>query len=281
MCLIGLALDAHPRHALVIAANRDEYFDRLALPLDWWRPGGDAPDVLSGRDLTSGGTWLGLARSGRVGALTNVRDPARLRADAPSRGTMVPAWLSTTVPAGQIWPSFTSRGCNPFNLIGGDLANDAWWWGDDRSVAPRNLGPGVYGLSNAALDTPWPKVSRLKHAMRSALQASTDVDGLTDRMLAALADAGGAPDEELPDTGIGLERERWLAPAFIRTPDGRYGTRCSTIVVGERDATGWRLRVTERTFATNRSAAGERRFEVRWRAGDAAALRQLDGVVRA
>lgn len=281
MCLIGLALGAHPRHALVIAANRDEVFDRPTLPLDWWQPGGDASDVLSGRDLTSGGTWLGLARSGRVGMLTNVRDPARVRPDAPSRGTLVPAWLSATVPAEEAWPSFTSLGCNPFNLITGDLANDAWCWGDDRSTAPRNLGPGVYALSNAELDTPWPKVSRLKQAMRSAMQASTDVGALTERLLAALADPGGAPDEELPDTGIGLERERWLAPAFIRTPDGRYGTRCSTIVVGERDASGWRMRVTERTYTTGHSVAGERCFEFRWHPTDAVPLGKADGRVRA
>jgi uncharacterized protein with NRDE domain len=265
LCLIGLALDAHPAYALVIAANRDEYFERPAAPLDWWHPVQDERRVLSGRDLSAGGTWLGVAPNGRVAALTNVRDPARHRPGAPSRGALVPEWLLNSTAAETLWPRMAARECNPFNLLGGDLASGRWWWADDRSRSPRALGRGLYGLSNAALDVPWPKVQRLKQAMRAALNESDDTDALMERLFAALANRDGADDAALPDTGIGLERERWLAPAFIHMPDGRYGTRNSTVLVGVRRRTGWQLTLTERTFDADGAACTTRRADWAWR----------------
>ena len=265
MCLIALALDAHPRYALVIAANRDEFFERPTVPLDWWQPGKDAAPILSGRDLTAGGTWLGLARNGRIGMLTNVRAPERQRADAPSRGALVPAWLGTQDAPAAHWPSVLSKSCNPFNLIGGDLATGQWWWGRDDSAQPHPMGRGVFGLSNAALDTPWPKVQGLKQTMQRAL-AADDETAVVGTLFAALADDRPAADAELPDTGVGLERERWLSPAYIRTPDGRYGTRCSTLVLGQREGTGWRLAVSERSFDAQGSVIDERRVDWTWRA---------------
>lgn len=269
MCLIGLALDAHPRYALVIAANRDEFHDRPAAPLAWWQPPGDAPALLSGRDLEAGGTWLGVARNGRLGLLTNVRDPRRRRAEAPSRGALVTDWLAAARPFEALWPDFATRGCNPFNLIGGDLATGDWWWGDDRSKTPSALGSGVFGLSNAALDTPWPKVERLKAALSDALAALGDLpcDGaasLRQALWDALADRRGAPDELLPDTGVGLEWERWLAPAFIAAPEGHYGTRCSTLLLGERAGVDWQLAVWERSFDRHGALQGERHETWRW-----------------
>ncbi|HET9820375.1 MAG TPA: NRDE family protein [Burkholderiaceae bacterium] len=269
MCLIGLALDAHPRHALVIAANRDEFHDRPAAPLAWWQPAGNAPALLSGRDLEAGGTWMGVSRTGRLGLLTNVRAPHRRRHGAPSRGVLVTDWLATGRPADAVWPDFVARGCNPFNLIGGDLATSRWWWADDRSQRPRPLGPGVFGLSNAALDTPWPKVERLKGALAAALSARSnrhreDADALRDALWNALADRRGAPDGQLPDTGVGLERERWLAPAFIAAPEGHYGTRCSTVLLGERIGAGWQLSVWERSFDRRGALQGERHESWRW-----------------
>jgi uncharacterized protein with NRDE domain len=222
MCLIGLALDAHPRWPLVIAANRDEFFDRPAAPLDWWRTGADAPWLLGGRDLSAGGTWLALADQGRVGMLTNVRDPARQRAQAASRGALVTAWLDgSEAPRA---PAAT----NPFNLIGGDLRSGRWWWTSDLHAAPVPIAPGVHALSNAALDEPWPKVSRLITSMREALGNSADEDALSSQLLALLDERHVAADTELPDTGIGLLRERALSPAFIHLPQAGYGTRCST-----------------------------------------------------
>ena len=267
MCLIGLALDAHPRYALVVAANRDEYFDRPALPLDWWTPAPGATPLLSGRDLSAGGTWLGVSQRGRVAMLTNVRDPARQRPQAPSRGTLVTDWLHGAAPAASMWPHWAARGCNPFNLIGGDLGIGQWWWADDRSESPVPLGPGVYGLSNAALDTPWPKVRRLKQRMRDALAPDTHGETLRDALWGALADRDGADDAEFPDTGVGLARERWLAPAFIHAPERHYGTRCSTVLLGMRTGTGWQLEVSERSFDPAGALSGERHVAWHWSPG--------------
>jgi uncharacterized protein with NRDE domain len=248
MCLIGLALDAHPRFPLVIAANRDEFFDRATAPLDWWRTSPDTPWLLGGRDLEAGGTWMALSEHGRVGMLTNVRDPSRHRPDAPSRGALVTAWLD----GAEDW----AKGHNPFNLVGGDLRNGRWWWRSDRQSATP-LAPGVHALSNAALNEPWPKVRRLSSAMQAALH--TDDDSLMASLFALLADRSIAADADLPDTGIGVERERVLSPIFIATPEGRYGTRCSTVVLGEHLQESWRLSVIERTYDRYGGSAGERR----------------------
>lgn len=236
MCLIGLALDAHPRFSLVIAANRDEFFDRPAAPLDWWRTSESTPWLLGGRDLSAGGTWMALSEHGRIGMLTNVRDPSRHRADAPSRGALVTAWLDGV--------DDEVQGHNPFNLIGGDLRSGHWWWRSDRQPATP-LPAGVHALSNASLNEPWPKVRRSAAALESALRG--DDSALETRLFSLLDDRSVAADADLPQTGVGLERERMLSPIFIMTPEGRYGTRCSTVMLGEREATGWRLHVIERT----------------------------------
>jgi uncharacterized protein with NRDE domain len=248
MCLIGLALDAHPRFSLVIAANRDEFFDRPTAPLDWWRASPGTPWLLGGRDLSAGGTWMALSEHGRIGLLTNVRDLPRHCADAPSRGELVTAWLAGNEPAAQQH--------NPFNLIGGDLASGRWWWRSDRQ-SPTALAAGVHSLSNAALNEPWPKVRRLSASLAHALRG--DDAGLEARLFALLGDRRAAADAELPDTGIGLDRERVLSPIFITTPDGRYGTRCSTVVLGRRGDDGWQLNVVERTHDRTGQTNQERR----------------------
>jgi uncharacterized protein with NRDE domain len=252
MCLIGLALDAHPRFGLVIAANRDEFFERPAAGLDWWRRSDDAPWLLAGRDLRAGGTWMGLSADGRVALLTNVRDPARHRPDAPSRGAHVPSWLESR------WPTEAARDSNPFNLIVGDVATHRWQWTDDATRPPTPLASGLHGLSNASLDTPWPKVQRLKQAMAAALDSTDDGPALAAALLDALADRTRAADGALPDTGVGLERERMLSAAFIATADGRYGTRCSTVLIGERQGAAWHLRLVERSFDALGAASHER-----------------------
>lgn len=262
MCLIALALDQHPRFPLVIAANRDEFFDRPAAALDWWQPTQESAPILAGRDLQAGGTWLGLNTRGRMAMLTNVRDLPRYRASAPSRGAIVPSWLAGHAAADGFWRDTNLCGHNPFNLLAGDVTRGAWWWADDRSTAPQRLGPGLYGLSNAALDTPWPKVVQLKAAVGAALDAARATSELESLLFAALADRRGAPDHALPDTGIGLERERWLAPAFIARPDARYGTRCSTLLIAECYAEGMTVRLIERQFAGDGQAIAQR--GVRW-----------------
>jgi uncharacterized protein with NRDE domain len=252
MCLIGLALDAHPRFALVVAANRDEFFDRPAAALDWWQSSPDAPWLLAGRDLSAGGTWFGLSEHGRIGMLTNVRDPSRHRLGAASRGALVTQWLE-----GADEPA-RARDTNPYNLIGGDVRRGAWWSSSHRHAAASPLHGGVHALSNAALNSPWPKVVRLKSVLRRALGEAADEAALTAQLFDALADRRVAADADLPDTGIGIERERVLSPAFIVTPDGRYGTRCSTVLIGQRNGDGWRLTVTERGHEPHGVAAQQR-----------------------
>ncbi|MBV8034277.1 NRDE family protein [Roseateles sp.] len=247
MCLAALALGAHPRFPLVIAANRDEVFGRPTAPMAWWTAGG--VDLLAGRDLEAGGTWLGLTRAGRLALLTNVREPDRRLDGAPSRGELVVEWLAGRDEA----PAFARRlrpGYNGFNLITADLARGAWHWISNRAPAPVALEPGLHGLSNAALDTPWPKTVGLKAALAQAIGGAADAQQLVAQLMDALADATPAPDAALPDTGVGLIRERLLSPRFVRMPDpgqpalARYGTRCSTVLVRE---AGGRTLVVERS----------------------------------
>lgn len=247
MCLAAFALNAHPRFPLVIAANRDEFFDRAATPMAWWA---DRPDVLAGRDLGAGGTWFGLSRTGRLALLTNVREPGRVQADAPSRGALVVDWLASR----QAAPAFAAAlpaGYNGFNLVTADLGRGHWHWLSNRVAgAPIALADGLHALSNAALDTPWPKTTALKAALTAALAQAVSARQLAELLFAALADDRPAPDAALPDTGVGLPTERQLSPRFVRLPDparpglARYGTRCSTVLVRE---AGGRTHVIERS----------------------------------
>lgn len=251
MCLAAFAIDAHPRFPLVIAANRDEAFDRPAAPMAWWRDERGL-ELLAGRDLTAGGTWFGLTRAGRLALLTNVREPGRFVAGAPSRGALVPAWLASTRDAAGFVQDLTLS-TNGFNLVLADLRRPAWHWFSNRAPGPQALSGGVHGLSNAALDTPWPKNLGLTQDLRTALTDSPDLATLQARLLAALADRQVAPDADLPDTGVGLVRERALSPRFIRIPSeqdptlARYGTRCSTVLITERRAQGLHTTVLERS----------------------------------
>lgn len=244
MCLILVAWRAHPDYPLVVAANRDEFFVRRSAQADFWP---EAPQVLAGRDLEAGGTWLGITRKGRFAALTNFRDPARHKPDAPSRGRLVAGFLAGDASIKAYLDSLSPADFNGFNLLLGD---------GNRLVAFSNvpmesheLAPGVHGLSNALLDTPWPKVGSGKTALEDALAALPDEAPLS----RLLRDDTIHPDAALPATGVPLEWERLLSAAFIRGPD--YGTRCSTIVkVGPGDTATF----DEQTWLPG-GAAGERR----------------------
>jgi uncharacterized protein with NRDE domain len=252
MCLVALALGQSRRFPLVLASNRDEFFDRPAAALDWWTPPGGGPAILAGRDLQVGGTWFGVSASGRLALVTNVRAPSAARAAAPSRGELVPRWLRGDQPFHAHWQDTTRAGYNGFNLIAADAALGEWTWASNAGLPPRRLGPGLYGLSNAALDTPWPKTERLKQRVHGALtetSAEAPPEALAERLFDALADRRIVADAELPATGIPLDRERELSAAFIRTADGRYGTRCSIVLLTERTAQGSKLtHVFERSF---------------------------------
>jgi len=221
MCLILVVWRVHPRYPCVIAANRDEFHERAAAPAAWWA---DKPHLLGGRDLAAGGTWLGLTRAGRFAALTNFRGPQPRRPEAPSRGSLVTGMLETigSVPEGLAHLERVGAQYNGFNLI----FSDGERLGVYESVhgRGRELGPGIYGLSNHLLDTPWPKVQKAKSKLQAALGDLTDATPV----LELLRDEIPAPDDELPRTGVGLEWERMLSSAFVRSAD--YGTRCSTVV---------------------------------------------------
>lgn len=259
MCLVALALDQHRRFPLVVAANRDEFFDRPAAPLDWWTPANGSVPVLAGRDLDAGGTWMGLTVAGRFAALTNVRDPQRHDPAAPSRGRIVVDWLARGERTDRFWMRTALSGHNGFNLIAADWAQGECFWASNTDGTTQRLQRGLYGLSNAGLDTPWPKVQALKARMAEALAQAESVDGLMGLLFAALADNQPAPDEALPRTGVGLERERQLSPAFIRTPDGRYGTRCSTLLITERVGRQSVTHVIERSYPIGAGTARLRR----------------------
>ena len=221
MCLVLLVWRLHPQYPLVVAANRDEFHARPASRAGWWP---DHPQILAGRDLQAGGTWLGLTRTGRFAALTNYRDPVQGCAAAPSRGALVANMLMAegSVAEGLAYLGDVGDDYNAFNLIFSDGERLGIF--ESALGSGRELGPGIYGLSNHLLDTPWPKVQDGKSRLQSALSGMTD----TAPLLALLRDDRPASDARLPTTGIGLEWERLLSSAFVRAQD--YGTRCSTVI---------------------------------------------------
>lgn len=223
MCTLLFAVDAHPRYRLVVAANRDEFYARPTEAVRWWP---DAPDVLAGRDLQAGGTWLGVTRGGRWAALTNIRDPKDVRVGAPSRGALVAEFLRGDAPPEDYLRAIEARRYPGFNLVVGDA--DGTWYLSQRSDALRRLEPGVYGVSNGLLGAPWPKVERGEASLR-ALLARPEIGA--GELLALLADPTPAADAELPDTGVGLALERALSPLFVAMPG--YGTRSSTALLIE------------------------------------------------
>lgn len=223
MCLLFAAIKCHPQYKLILAANRDEFYNRPTVPARFWK---EAPGLLAGRDLEGGGTWLGINKEGKIAALTNYRDPASHRESAPSRGKLVSDFLMGKDEP-QTYCSRLSRKAsiyNGFNLLAGNVEEHCWF--SNLGDGPRLLPPGLYGLSNRLLDTPWPKVTRGKEALRPSLTGKRPFD--PEEILYLLADRTPAPDSELPDTGVGLEKERMLSPMFIA--GAFYGTRSSTVV---------------------------------------------------
>lgn len=263
MCLVALALDQSSRFPFVLAANRDEFYDRPAARLGWWEPTDGGPPILGGRDLQAGGTWLGLTAQGRLGLVTNVRDPSNMDPQAPSRGQIVPQWLKGDLSMPMLWPRLAISGYNGFNMLALDFADGECFWLNNRKLFPERLQKGVFGLSNAILNTPWPKVQQLKARTRQAIAQSDDVEVLANRLFEALADPAVPPDEQLPHTGVSLEWERLLSSAFIKSPNGLYGTRCSTLVITERIHKRLVTHVLERTFTASSNMALLRRVTLR------------------
>ena len=235
----------------MLAANRDEFHHRPTADAGWWT---DAPDVFGGRDLSQGGGWLAASRQRRLAAVTNVRRMVQPDANAPSRGALIADFMRNTQSA----PEFAKRlrgradAYAGFNLLLYDGETLLYATNHDGFRSER-LTPGVHAVSNAALDTPWPKLVKLRARMSewtAQAQAQTDDAAL----FAALADDQVAADANLPDTGVGLELERFLSPAFIRGP--QYGTRASSVIALGIDGS---LQFSERRFGPGGTAIGETR----------------------
>ena len=239
MCLIVLARQVHPDYPLIVLAHRDEFTARPSQPLTWW------PDAstLAGRDLAAGGTWLGAHRNGRFAAVTNVREGPP-QASARSRGELVPNWLhNPALDAEQHQTQLAAaRQYSGFNLLFGDWHRGRLQLHYSSNRFPgREVAPGIWALSNGEFDAPWPKARRAKAALADLLdQGSTPAPDWLD----ALADDQIAADHELPDTGIGLDKERWLSPMRITGP--HYGTRAATLLSLRADG---ELQLHERSLA--------------------------------
>lgn len=242
MCLILLAYRVHPGYELVMAANRDEFYRRPTAPAGFWE---DVPYLLAGRDLKEGGTWMGITRQGRFAAVTNYRDPQAVRPHAPSRGNLVGDYLKgNESPRDYLARLVPEAGnYNGFNLLLGD--DQGLFYYSNQDGAPRSLPSGIYGLSNHLLDTPWPKVARGRQALETLLGQSSGPT--SEALFAILEDRTQASDEELPETGVGIELERMLSPMFIQTPD--YGTCSSSVLLMEK---GGGIYLAEKTHAEAR-----------------------------
>ena len=262
MCLAVFALDLNSRFPFVLAGNRDEFTSRPAARLGWWDTPGHPP-ILGGRDLQAHGTWLGLTAQGRLARVTNHRDPSRNDPEAPSRGEIVTMWLKGDRPMDRLWPQLAMNGYNGFNLVALDFSEGECFWVSNTARYPQRLERGLYGLSNGHLNDPWPKVTQLKARAKAAIASVDDIDALANLLFEALADPTPASDDQLPHTGISLEWERQLSSAFIRTPDGAYGTRCSTLVITERVNKRLVTHVLERTYTVGARMALLRRVTLK------------------
>lgn len=252
MCLLVIGWKTHPRYRLVLAGNRDEFHDRAAAPLSWWQ---DDPRILGGRDLKAGGTWLGVARSGRFGVVTNYRDLQAPIEGAPSRGQLIPRFLTGATSPKEFLDDLRGAALrySGFNLLlGGPRA--LYYYSNRGPATPQVLSPGVYGLSNHLLDTSWPKLARTRTRFK-ALLAQPEFS--TEDLFAVLADRAPASAEEgLPSTGLPLDWERVVSAPFI--VNERYGTRCSSVLLVERNG---RTILHERRFDAAGVQTGTTRFE--------------------
>lgn len=247
MCLIAFAWNAHPRWRLLLLGNRDESHARPTAPLARWT---DAPQLLAGRDLEAGGTWMGVAAGGRAGVVTNVRDPAAAM-HGLSRGGLVADYLRGNAGALDEARRLQSRAADfrPFNLLLFN-ARDGVYLGNHPVPRTQTVTRGVHGLSNADFNEPWPKTRTLMRRLQAWLDARGDED--FGPLFDALADEMEWPDDVLPDTGVGIELERRLSAAFIR--GAQYGTRACTIIAVDH---GGAATIIERRFGAHGAYQGE------------------------
>jgi uncharacterized protein with NRDE domain len=264
MCILFIARQQHPRYPLIIASNRDEFYARPTAPAAFWD---DAPSILAGRDLEANGTWMGVTRNGKIAAITNVRAPSEVRTDATSRGELVTNWLKDDKAqvnghfTGQLTEQLktqylqtlrdTRHHYNGYNLVFGNASALHVYNNVNNSVHP--LQQGVFGLSNADIITPWPKVTQGVTSLNKYVSQHDTID--TEDLFALLRNEDKADDQHLPSTGIGYEWEKALSSIFINIPS--YGTRTSTILLV--DSSG-ELSFKERTFTEKGETTQTREF---------------------
>lgn len=249
MCLIFLAINKHPKYKLIVAANRDEFYHRKTAAADFWK---DQPEILGGRDLEAGGTWMAVNANGKIAMVTNYRDVQNLKLVAPSRGHLVSEFLKNESDVESYLKSIepTAKEYNGFNLIVGD--QDKIGYLSNYKEGIEMLSAGIYGLSNGLLDSNWPKVVRGKEKFSEQLGGEVTAAALFD----LLRDEERAPDDQLPKTGLDIERERAVSAIFIKSPG--YGSRCSTVVLVDHNN---QVEFTERVYDLKTFDYTTNRFE--------------------
>ena len=250
MCLAIIASNTLPDWPLIIVANRDELHTRPTLPASPWS---DAAHILGGRDLSAGGTWLGMTARGRLALLTNYREPGQLNPHAPSRGQLTDEFLRGHARAQDYAADIKERGkrYNGFNLLLEDQSG-LWYCSNRGGINAQPIKYGVVGISNASLDTPWPKLIRTRSAVADHLSKQGRVNPEPDRLFEIMQDTLSASLQELPDTGVGPEREKLLGSPFIKNE--RYGTRCTTLIMRRSDGL---VRFHELRFDAHGRQSGE------------------------
>ena len=221
MCIVLFSYKVHPKYKLIITSNRDEFYKRPTMQAEFWE---DNPNILAGRDLEKGGTWLGITKQGRFATLTNYRDPSSMNKNGNSRGHLVSTYLESNIPPRDYLEQIQSSkiSYNGFNLLVGDQSELFYYSRQNNEIT--KIEPGIHGLSNHSLNTPWPKVilgtTMLKDAMADKFSHH--------KLFNILKNNSIAKDEDLPDTKVGIELERLLSPIFIESP--QYGTRAMTVI---------------------------------------------------
>ncbi len=229
MCLIVFSYNSHPHYPLILLANRDEFYQRPTKTASWWD---DFPHIIGGRDLKENGSWLAMTRHGEFAAITNFRDPFNIKKDVPSRGQLVLNFLNSDGTIHEFNKTLEENGAtyNGFNLLYGDM--DQIYYYSNQTNQVTSITAGIHGLSNALLNEPWPKVEKAKSKLADLSNGSNQFD--LEKAVLFMNDTELALDDQLPNTGIGIEKERLLSPMHINI-DG-YGTRCSTIITIDNDS---------------------------------------------
>jgi len=250
MCLIVFSFKNHQKYPLIIAANRDEFYDRPTRPARFWD---EETQLLAGKDEKLGGTWLGVTKQGKIAALTNYRDFSNIKEDAPSRGKITIEYLTGDKKALDYLKELhkSSNTYNGFNLINGN--HDALYHYSNQTEKITPIKPGIHGVSNAVLNTPWPKVETAKSAFKEAIDRD-DID--EKKIFALLRNSKQYPLNQLPNTGLSDEMEKLVSSAFIKSED--YGTRCSTLITVRNDG---EITFIEKTYKPSAGAlTSETRF---------------------